>query len=140
MRIDPETGDPSRRETVRTRKVEEGAAGLKRQLFKKNTPAPPPIAEEADSDEKGNANVDDDMDWLFAPIEKQQRMPSQPARPAKTKPAPKKRDSYGRLGDIDLDDLCTNIVSFAGVGPHKPGSAQRAAAQAVKASKGRGMR
>ncbi|KAI7164226.1 hypothetical protein KC349_g920 [Hortaea werneckii] len=141
MRIDPETGDPSRRETVRTRKVEEGAGGLKRQLFKKNTPAPPPIAEEFDSDEKGNANVDDEMDWLFAPIEKQQRVPHQPARSAKAKPVGKKRDSYGRLGDVDLDDLCTNIVSFAGVGPNsKPESAQPAAARAVKGGKGRGMR
>ncbi|RMZ03838.1 hypothetical protein D0862_05521 [Hortaea werneckii] len=141
MRIDPETGDPSRRETVRTRKVEEGSGGLKRQLFKKNAPAPPPIAEEADSDEKGNAKVDDEMDWLFAPIEKQQRMPSQPARPAKAKPTGKKRDSYGRLGDIDLDDLCTNIVSFAGVGPNdRPESAQPAAARALKVGKGRGMR
>ncbi|KAI7344292.1 hypothetical protein KC354_g15239 [Hortaea werneckii] len=141
MRIDPETGDPSRRETVRTRKVEEGAGGLKRQLFKKNTPAPPPIAEEPDSDEKGNANVDDEMDWLFAPIEKQQRMPHQPTRSAKAKPAGKRRDSYGRLGDIDLDDLCTNIVSFAGVGPNsKPESAQPAAARALKGGKGRGLR
>ncbi|KAI7186651.1 hypothetical protein KC363_g6444 [Hortaea werneckii] len=141
MRIDPETGDPSRRETVRTRKVEEGAGGLKRQLFKKNAPAPPPIAEEADSDEKGNANVDEEMDWLFAPIEKQQRMSQQPARSAKAKPAGKRRDSYGRLGDIDLDDLCTNIVSFAGVGANKSGSAQpAAAARALKVGKGRGTR
>ncbi|RMY71076.1 hypothetical protein D0863_05375 [Hortaea werneckii] len=141
MRIDPETGDPSRRETVRTRKVEEGAGGLKRQLFKKNAPAPPPIAEEAESDEKQeNPNVDDEMDWLFAPIEKQQRMPHQPARSAKAKPAGKKRDSCGRLGDIDLDDLCTNIVSFAGVGANKFGSAQPAAARALKVGKGRGMR
>ncbi|KAI7489967.1 hypothetical protein KC351_g942 [Hortaea werneckii] len=141
MRIDPETGDPSRRETVRTRKVEEGAGGLKRQLFKKNAPAPPPIAEEADSDEKeGNANVDDAMDWLFAPIEKQQRMPHQPARSAKAKPAGKKRESYGRFGDIDLDDLCTNIVSFAGVGANNPESAQPAAARALKVGKGRGLR
>lgn len=142
MRIDPETGDPSRRETVRTRKVDEGAGGLKRQLFKKNAPVPPPpIAEEADSDEKqGNASVDDEMDWLFAPIEKQQRMPHQPARSAKAKPAGKKRESYGRLGDIDLDDLCTNIVSFAGVGANNSGSAQPAAARALKVGKGRGMR
>ncbi|KAI7461937.1 hypothetical protein KC357_g8618 [Hortaea werneckii] len=141
MRIDPETGDPSRRETVRTRKVEEGAGGLKRQLFKKNAPAPPPIAEEADSDEKGNANVDEEMDWLFAPIEKQQRMPQQPARSARAKPAGKRRDSYGRLGDIDLDDLCTNIVSFAGVGANKSGSAQPpVAARALKIGKGRGTR
>ncbi|KAI7204529.1 hypothetical protein D0869_01236 [Hortaea werneckii] len=142
MRIDPETGDPSRRETVRTRKVEEGAGGLKRQLFKKNTPAPPPMAEEADDlDEKGNANVDDDMDWLFAPIEKQQRMPHQPARSTKGNPAGKRRDSYGRLGDIDLDDLCTNIVSFAGVGSNsKPESAQPAAARGLKGGRGRGMR
>ena len=142
MRIDPETGDPSRRETVRTRKVEEGAGGLKRQLFKKNAPAPaPPIAEEADSDEEqGSTNVDDEMDWLFAPIEKQQRMPHQPARSAKAKPPGKKRDSYGRLGDIDLDDLCTNIVSFAGVGANKSGSAQPEAARALKVGKGRSMR
>ncbi|KAI7199311.1 hypothetical protein KC343_g9722 [Hortaea werneckii] len=143
MRIDPETGDPSRRETVRTRKVEEGAGGLKRQLFKKNAPAPPPpVAEEADLDEeRGSPNVDDDMDWLFAPIEKQQRMPQQPARSAKAKPTSKKRDSYGRLGDIDLDDLCTNIVSFAGVGANnRPETAQPAAARALKVSKGRGMR
>ncbi|KAI6947630.1 hypothetical protein KC355_g14812, partial [Hortaea werneckii] len=140
MRIDPETGDPSRRETVRTRKVEEGAGGLKRQLFKKNTSAPAPIAEEADSDEKGNANVDDEMNWLFAPIEKQQRMPRQPARSAKAKPAGKKRDSYGRLGNIDLDDLCTNIVSFAGVGPNnRPESAQPAAARGLKVDQGRAI-
>ncbi|KAI7265010.1 hypothetical protein KC345_g8620 [Hortaea werneckii] len=137
MRIDPETGDPSRRETVRTRKVEEGAGGLKRQLFKKNAPAPPPIAGEAESHEKGgNANVDDAMDWLFAPIEKQQRRPQQPARSAK---AGKKRESYGRFGDIDLDDLCTNIVSFAGVGANNPESAQPAAARALKVGKGRGL-
>lgn len=136
MRIDPETGDPSRRETVRTRKLDSDTGGLKRTLFKKPSApaAASTILEELDEGEdalvgnRGGQN-DEDVDWLFAPIEATRAPCLASNKTATTAGGTKKRKSYSKLGDIDLDDLCSNIASFAKVDKpglqEKPGSSGR---------------
>lgn len=111
MRIDPETGDPSRRETVRTRKLDDSNAGMKRQLFKKPAVAPTIFEEPDYDDDVGIAGADEDVDWLFAPIEPRQA-PFKHSTKAESKPLQKAK-GHSNTEDVDLDDLCTNIATLA---------------------------
>ncbi|KAK5123380.1 hypothetical protein LTR85_002812 [Meristemomyces frigidus] len=103
LRRDPETGHPARRETVRTVK-HKTSPGLKRQLFSRPAQVPKPTEQSAATPQDA---TEQDIDWLlFAPIEFK-RAPSHSCRMAA------KRKSFSKLADVDLDDLVTNIASFA---------------------------
>lgn len=118
MRLDPETAEPSRRETVRTVK-HKTSPGLRKQLFKRAT-----IPEESHAEDVADstaANVEEDVDWLFAPTESRRVPASAQLLKASSKP-PQKRKSFAKLVDVDLDDLVTNIATFAQV--RKPDAAK----------------
>jgi len=114
MRIDPETGDPSRRETVRTVK-HNTSPGLKRQLFKRGLPD----IRETDIDDASvsskSAAEEEDIDWLFASIEAKGSSKHSGKSKAAAKSQKREWKGSSKLADVDLDDLVTNIASFAGV-------------------------
>lgn len=109
LRRDPETGDPARRETVRTVK-HKTSPGLKRQLFSRLAH----VSKAVNLPDTASTKAEEDVDWLFAPTVAK-RAPAQSVNASQ----PTKRNSFSKLADVDLDDLMTSIASFAQV--PKPG-------------------
>lgn len=68
-------------------------------------PTPPASQEHETSNNKG---VEEDIDWLFAPQERK----APPTQQAASR-APRPKANARKMADLDLDDLLSNIATFA---------------------------
>lgn len=71
-----------------------------------------PNLEHKTADIETSTNVDEDIDWLFAPSKQTQRVPVAVSTKAH-------RGGRKKMAEVDLDDLLTDIASMTRVGPSR---------------------